>query len=134
MFDISGNSDYCWREWTTKIGDTVLRSPTSPPVLHLPLRLPSLQSSTTKTPWSTIAIDIRPLLPLFASTHLQKSVRNETIETRQPISRIWPSSKFESIAYVKVYATCRLRRIWFSKDGKTDGPHNAWEFGLYGSQ
>ncbi|KAG8939778.1 hypothetical protein FRC03_006056 [Tulasnella sp. 419] len=107
---------------------------TSPPVLHLPLRLPSLQSSTTKTPWSTIAIDIRTLLPLFASTHLQHCVRNETFETHRTISSIWPSSKFESVAYMKVYATCRLRRIWFSKDVETDGPHNAWEFGLYGSQ
>ncbi|KAJ8514643.1 hypothetical protein ONZ45_g7852 [Pleurotus djamor] len=40
-----------------------------------------------------------------------------------------PRSGYSHISYVKIYATCRLRRIWFS-----EGPASQqlpWEFELY---
>jgi len=40
-----------------------------------------------------------------------------------------PSVRFSHVSYVKVYATCRLRRIWFSE---TDSSQRLpWEFELY---
>ena len=40
-----------------------------------------------------------------------------------------PSGTLSHVSYVKVYATCRLRRIWFSQTGAT--ANLPWEFELY---
>lgn len=40
-----------------------------------------------------------------------------------------PSGTFSHVSYVKVYATCRLRRIWFSEGGLQQ--RLPWEFQLY---
>lgn len=43
-----------------------------------------------------------------------------------------PSGSYSHVAYLKVYATCRLRRIWFSQGGPSQKA--PWEFELYGVQ
>jgi hypothetical protein len=42
-----------------------------------------------------------------------------------------PRGTFAKTIYVKVYATCRLRRIWFAERAPSDT--SPWEFGLYGA-
>jgi hypothetical protein len=42
-----------------------------------------------------------------------------------------PRGIFAKTIYVKVYATCRLRRIWFAERAPSDA--SPWEFGLYGA-
>jgi len=43
---------------------------------------------------------------------------------------VLPGGAYSHVAYVKVYATCRLRRIWFSEGGPSK--KFPWEFELYG--
>ncbi|KAI0302406.1 hypothetical protein B0F90DRAFT_1911626 [Multifurca ochricompacta] len=84
-----------------------LLKPTSPPLLHLPLSFPSA-STTPLTSWSTISLYLPTLLL-------------HEIEL--------PSARFSHVSYVKVYATCRLKRVWFSEaDSSQKLP---WEFELY---
>jgi len=40
-----------------------------------------------------------------------------------------PSARFSHVSYVKVYATCRLKRIWFSEEDSSQ--RLPWEFQLY---
>ncbi|KAJ3776261.1 hypothetical protein FB446DRAFT_722065 [Lentinula raphanica] len=81
------------------------------PLLHLPLSFPS--NSTQLTAWSTISIH----LPTLLLSHAQG---------------LAPAGQYSHTSYVKVYSTCRIRRIWFS-DG---GPNQKlpWEFELYAGE
>ena len=45
-----------------------------------------------------------------------------------------PSGTYSHVSYVKVYATCRLRRIWFSDSGPGPSQNLPWEFQLYGTK
>ena len=45
-----------------------------------------------------------------------------------------PSGTYSHVSYVKVYATCRLRRILFTEVGSGPGQNLPWEFQLYGSK
>ncbi|GAA5989496.1 hypothetical protein JCM10908_000501 [Rhodotorula pacifica] len=70
-------------------------TPAEPPILHLPLRFPS--SSTTTTPlltaWTTISFPLARIL--------------QTLD---------PPRRYKAATGVRVHATCRLRRIWFSEE------------------
>ncbi|KAG6861411.1 hypothetical protein C0995_000540 [Termitomyces sp. Mi166 len=97
------------------------------PLLHLPISFPS-SSTHPLTAWSTLALHLPSYLPYFSSPELMRdpdtegvsrSMRNET-----------PGGSYSHVAYVRVYATCRLRRIWFSEGGP--GQKVPWEFELYG--
>jgi hypothetical protein len=55
-----------------------------------------------------------------------------------PPRNVLPSASFSSISYVKVYANCRLRRIWVSYGPPSyggRGGQNGWpaEFQLFGA-
>ncbi|KAJ7800395.1 hypothetical protein B0H14DRAFT_2900097 [Mycena olivaceomarginata] len=81
-------------------------NPSSPPLLHLPLSFPSI-SSRPLTAWATVTLHLPTLMPASFGA-------------------------FAHTSYVKVYATCRLRRIWFSQSGPSK--QAPWEFELYGDE
>ncbi|KEP45765.1 putative UPF0468 C16orf80-like protein [Rhizoctonia solani 123E] len=89
-----------------------------PPLLHVPLDMspPGCMSA-----WRTIAIDLSTVIPHFSTAACTiDGLRTAHI----------PSGSYASISYLKVYANCRLRRVWLSRS--VDGSANqAWEFGLY---
>lgn len=120
---------------------------TAPPVLHLPLSFPS-PSSHKLTTWSTIALNLPTLITHFSSYPSARTGDTDTNEDGDdaPVSEVqryakygsWndsiskqvPEGLYDHVSFVKVYATCRLRRIWFSKSGP--GQKLPWEFELYG--
>ncbi|KAK4704065.1 hypothetical protein P7C70_g2150, partial [Phenoliferia sp. Uapishka_3] len=74
---------------------------TNPPLLHLPLSFPA-PSPSTLTPWTTLTLHLPALLSAFS---------------RLDNGRIF--AKFSSLDFVKVYANCRLRRIWCAEEGES---------------
>ncbi|KAJ6478726.1 hypothetical protein C8R47DRAFT_1287289 [Mycena vitilis] len=104
--------------------------PSSPPLLHLPLSFPPI-SSRPLTAWATVTLDLRTLLPHFSSLSL---LPRGTDDAHMPsiLGAGMPSGSFSHTCYVKVYATCRLRRIWFSQGGPSKKA--PWEFELYGDE
>lgn len=109
---------------------------TQPPVLHLPLAFPNA-STRPLTTWSTIDLNLASMLPSFSSTvftHSDDVSEGEEGDFGRPTKKprpavLVPSGMYSHVSYVKVYATCRLRRIWLSQNGTThDLP---WEFQLH---
>ncbi|PPQ96134.1 hypothetical protein CVT26_004769 [Gymnopilus dilepis] len=114
-----------------------------PLLLLLPLSFPA-NSSNPLTPWSTISVHFPSLLPYFSSP----TFRPPPVEARAangddadphiltgrpqaPSLALTPSGKFSHVSYVRVYANCRLRRLWFSEEGPSQKV--PWEFELYAS-
>ncbi|KAJ7778087.1 hypothetical protein B0H16DRAFT_1671963 [Mycena metata] len=104
--------------------------PSSPPLLHLPLSFPSI-SSRPLTAWATVTLHLPTLLPHFTSSSLLPR-GTEGAHMPAPLGTSMPSGSFSHTSYVKVYATCRLRRIWFSRGGPSKKA--PWEFELYGDE
>lgn len=119
---------------------------TTPPVLHLPLSFPS-PSSHKLTTWNTITLNLPTLITHFSSYALAHTGDADTdedgddasiSEVQQYVKHGWndgisnqvPEGLYDHVSFVKVYATCRLRRIWFSESGP--GQKLPWEFELYG--
>ncbi|EIW81330.1 hypothetical protein CONPUDRAFT_137333 [Coniophora puteana RWD-64-598 SS2] len=138
------------REWSFEVGivDSARRLgiircstfQTSCPTLHLPLAFPAA-SSNPLTHWADISLHLPSFIPHFSLMSLrhvennQDSEDEDEVETRAqqrvPTSGApVPSGKYSHIAYVRIFATCRLRRIWFSDSGNKQGL--PWEFQLYG--
>ncbi|KAF9233197.1 hypothetical protein BU15DRAFT_54225 [Melanogaster broomeanus] len=105
------------------------------PLLHLPLAFPP-SSSSPLTAWSTVTLNLPKFVPYFASlSHSQAS--SEYIGDTSPAESGGASSQvplpggaYSHLAFVKIYATCRLRRIWLSDSAPITGA--PWEFELYG--
>ncbi|GAA5883555.1 hypothetical protein JCM16303_005486 [Sporobolomyces ruberrimus] len=72
---------------------------TSPTLLHLPISFPP-PSPTLLTSWCTLTLSLPSLLSSLPS-----------LGASTP-------GKFKCILGIQVQANCRLRRIWFSRDGK----------------
>ncbi|GAA5911236.1 uncharacterized protein JCM6883_001951 [Sporobolomyces salmoneus] len=72
---------------------------TQPTLLHLPLVFPP-SSSTLLTSWTTITLPLSALLSSIPSHGGPTPAR------------------FSSLLGIEIHANCRLRRIWFSNDGK----------------
>ncbi|OSX60844.1 hypothetical protein POSPLADRAFT_1147024 [Postia placenta MAD-698-R-SB12] len=101
----------------------------NPPLLHLPLLLPS-SSSRLLTSWCTINLNLPALLPHFLSASLLRPDGDEDADSLDSDDEDdVPAGTYSYVSYVKVYATCRLRRIWFSEDGPKQ--RLPWEFQLY---
>jgi len=101
--------------------------PTSPPLLHLPLSFPTA-STTPLTSWTTISLSLPTLISHFSSRALVRNLHDDEEDVRLQEIEL-PSARFSHVSYVKVYATCRLKRIWFSE---TDSSQRLpWEFELY---
>ncbi|WVW86183.1 hypothetical protein I302_108224 [Kwoniella bestiolae CBS 10118] len=93
----------------------------SPPLIHLPLQLPSTTSSTL-TQWVHIPLHLAPLIQLFHSLprpqrHASDDEKEEDSRKRRKVAEL-PSGSFASLSYIRVYANCRVRRIWFSAEGE----------------
>ncbi|KAF9269695.1 hypothetical protein L218DRAFT_916056 [Marasmius fiardii PR-910] len=109
------------------------------PLLHLPLSFPP-SSSRPLTSWTTITLNIPSFLPYFsalAKTDLHTKPGDSDLPTSQSIERniilrTLPNGTYSHVSYVRVYATCRLRRIWFSETSPSHGHKVPWEFELYG--
>ena len=83
------------------------------PLLHLPLNLPA-RSTSTMTPWLHISFDINTLIPLFERLPRRRpEVGLAGQGKRRKTTTGLPSGKLGSITYVRIYANCRVRRIWF---------------------
>ncbi|KAI9569875.1 hypothetical protein HD554DRAFT_2019519 [Boletus coccyginus] len=107
------------------------------PVLHLPLAFPP-SSSSPLTAWSTITLNVAKFVPHFASQALTHSA-SELTDAHHPAERggtsnqvPLPSGTYSHLAFVKIYATCRLRRIWLSESAPIT--RTPWEFELYGDE
>lgn len=100
------------------------------PLLHLPLSFPST-SSRPLTAWSTTALHLPPLLHQFSSLAVTADA-SDVEPIQNPRTVTFPSGHYSHVSYVKVYATCRLRRIWFSETGPSQ--KLPWEFELYGAE
>ncbi|KAL4269161.1 Cilia- and flagella-associated protein 20/CFAP20DC [Pleurotus pulmonarius] len=103
------------------------------PLIHLPLSFPSITDHTLTT-WSTISLHLASLLSkattLAAATYVTADNDAEDGGHEQlGAAYDLPSSGYSHIAYIKIYATCRLRRIWFSEAAL--GQRIPWEFELY---
>ncbi|KAK7044836.1 cilia-and flagella-associated protein 20 [Favolaschia claudopus] len=104
--------------------------PSSPPILHLPLSFPPI-SSRPLTAWATVTLHLPTYLPHFGSSSLlPRGTQGPLTPASLPTSM--PTAFFSHTSYVKVYATCRLRRIWFSQGGPSKKA--PWEFELYGDE
>ncbi|KAF9078700.1 hypothetical protein BDP27DRAFT_1206204 [Rhodocollybia butyracea] len=108
-----------------------LKVNSSPPLLHLPLSFPP--SSSQLTAWSTISLHLPAFLPHFTNTslidHVSESIYDEVLHTPVFSKASAPNGQYSHTSYVKIYPTCRLRRIWFSDGGPSQ--KLPWEFELY---
>ncbi|KAF9449283.1 hypothetical protein P691DRAFT_667793 [Macrolepiota fuliginosa MF-IS2] len=104
------------------------------PLLHLPLSFPS-RSSRPLTAWTTINVHLPTFIPYFSHSNLLTVDRQGGQESHA--SQSWdtitlpavPSGSYSHVSFVRVYATCRLRRIWFDEHGPDQTV--PWEFELY---
>jgi hypothetical protein len=106
------------------------------PLLHLPFAFPDL-SSHLLTAWCTFAIHLPPLLARFSSDDLLDDHSETPYDSgemdgqgKRQVDAQVPGNRYSHVTYVKVYATCRLKRIWFTEGGPTQKV--PWEFALYG--
>lgn len=92
-------------------------APISGPLLHLPLVFPDA-SSRPLTAWCTIDINLASIIPKFYSMSADMQEDEDTstrVHTRLG-NVILPSGSFSHVSYVKIYANCRLRRVWLSQE------------------
>ncbi|KIY68515.1 hypothetical protein CYLTODRAFT_395283 [Cylindrobasidium torrendii FP15055 ss-10] len=100
-------------------------------LLHLPLAFP-LSSPTLASGWATISVDLSSLIPSFVDASLvdRSDVDSDTEDEQGSSNLTWDAPRsFKELLYVKVYANCRIRRIWTSQTGSDAGL--PWEFKLY---
>ncbi|KAH7887000.1 hypothetical protein F5I97DRAFT_1090446 [Phlebopus sp. FC_14] len=113
----------------------VIRNADAAPVLHLPLRFqPS--SSSSLTAWSTVTLHLPSFIPQFASV-ARSQMSSAVADNGSPVDRSslhqtpLPGGSYSHLAFIKIYATCRLRRVWLSDHAPVTG--TPWEFQLYGN-
>ena len=85
------------------------------PLIHLPLALPT-KSVSTLTPWLHISFDLNTLIPLFQALPRateQHGADHKPAKRRKVHSADVPAGHLGYVSYVRVYANCRVRRIWF---------------------
>ncbi|KAJ7634607.1 hypothetical protein FB45DRAFT_1056614 [Roridomyces roridus] len=109
--------------------------PSSPPLLHLPLSFPPI-SSRPLTAWATVTLHLPTLIAHFSSSATLPRGPESSSELGGALhtgaSVLIPTPSFSHTSHVKVYATCRLRRIWFTQRGPSKPA--PWEFELYGDE
>nr|XP_019010347.1 uncharacterized protein I206_04815 [Kwoniella pini CBS 10737]OCF49128.1 hypothetical protein I206_04815 [Kwoniella pini CBS 10737] len=104
----------------------------NPPLINLPIKIlnqnefSTISNNTnnnTLTKWLNISINLNSLLNLFKILPRSKKEKEEEEKIKKRklkiINNQLPSEgKFQSITYIKIYANCRIRRIWFSEEGE----------------
>ncbi|KAF8307181.1 hypothetical protein DL93DRAFT_152168 [Clavulina sp. PMI_390] len=104
--------------------------PGAVPLLILPLKLPP-KTVSSLTSWCTLSVDLRVLASHFRSSELITRPSDEVNGSGSYNSTV-PAIRFSEVVYVKVYANCRLRRLWFSEEKEREGVRRPWELELYG--
>lgn len=99
---------------------------TNPPLLVIPLRLPE-RTPESLTEWRTLILHLPKMMSYFSSPALHSDA--DTTVPAMSCAEL-PQSAFAYTSYVKIYATCRIRRVWFSE--RPPGDREPWECGLYG--
>lgn len=87
----------------------------SPPLVHLPLSVLSSESSSELTPWRHIELNLSSLIPLFQSLarrYEEKEEKGTGSRKKRKTEIELPNGGFRSVSYVRIYANCRIRRIW----------------------
>jgi len=87
-------------------------------VLHVPVVFASRSTGSVMSGWTTIRMHLPSVLGQFSV--LAGRDGGGTMGT------------YSHVSYVKVYATCRLRRVWFSEMSGAD-QMLPWEFEMYGA-
>ncbi|KAJ1311856.1 hypothetical protein OPQ81_010317 [Rhizoctonia solani] len=90
-----------------------------PPLLHVPL---DLSPPGCMNPWRTIAINLSTVIPHFNTA---------ACAVNGPRTAHTPSGDYACMNYLKIYANCRLRRVWLAQT-PDESTNQAWEFGLFG--
>ncbi|KAK8853224.1 hypothetical protein IAR55_003926 [Kwoniella newhampshirensis] len=114
----------------------------NPPLVHLPLTLPKASPSQL-TQWSHVPLNLPSLIALFQTpprpqTHASDEESNGSAPRKKRKVADLPSGGFGSVTYLRVYANCRVRRIWFSAEGEKTieamgrGVRDEW--GLYAAE
>ncbi|KAL7418421.1 hypothetical protein Q5752_006879 [Cryptotrichosporon argae] len=95
-----------------------------PPLLHLPLAFPA----DALTPWAEIALHLPTLLAPFAASRptapapgsrATTDAQGRTEVARPAPARAqMPGTQWGGVDYVRIYANCRIRRVWLSEDGE----------------
>ncbi|KAF8830396.1 hypothetical protein HHX47_DHR2000466 [Lentinula edodes] len=97
------------------------------PLLHLPFSFPS--DSTQLTAWSTVNLHLPTFFPHFTNTNLIEHTSDSTEDDFLHAQVLSPAGQYSHVCYIKIYSTCRLRRVWFGDGGP--GQKLPWEFELY---
>jgi len=106
--------------------------PPSLPILLVPIHLPQLDSPTLLTQWLELLSDVPSLLPSFHNGALVASPPPaDDDDDEEPLARA-PRGAFGCVSYVRVYANCRVRRIWFARERERGVSGGEW--GLYASR
>jgi hypothetical protein len=87
-------------------------------VLHVPVVFPSRSTGSVMSEWTTIRMHLPSVLGQFSVLAGRDGGGGGGI------------GAYSHASYVKVYATCRLRRIWFSEASGAD-QRLPWEFEMY---
>nr|KIR88364.1 hypothetical protein I308_01428 [Cryptococcus tetragattii IND107] len=121
--------------------DPSIHSHRSPPLVHLPLSVLSSESSSELTPWRHIELNLSSLIPLFqnlARKYEEEEEKGTGSRKKRKTEIQLPNGGFRSVSYVRIYANCRIGRIWFSSEGEKTlesmgrGVRDEWA--LYASQ
>lgn len=123
-----------------------LRADRTPPLLQLPLELPKDEHKVTD--WAELNVNLPQLAALFRSVPPEAASESEDDEqgckgprlgggnrgTRQRPPDL--PSGYASTVSVRIYASCRLRRLWFSAEGdhSLDAAGVRDEWALYSTQ
>lgn len=90
-------------------------------MLHIPLKFPT---DAPLTPWLELQLNIPSLIPLFHTLPLPPG---------NPPHRPLPR-QYASTTYIRIYANCRLKRIWMAARGdavERGGEAVKDEWGMY---
>ncbi|RSH81224.1 uncharacterized protein EHS24_008661 [Apiotrichum porosum] len=124
-----------------------------PPLVHLPLALPA--DTHKVTDWAETGLHLTSLVALFRSLPAAPPAASDSDDNddehgsrkrrrrppprpaRRPADRSrLPEGGLAYTAYVRIYANCRLRRVWFSEEGdkSLDMPGVRDEWALYAAE
>lgn len=92
--------------------------PTSPPLLRLPLATPS----DSESEWCEVVVDLRQLVSLFRQLRPEEDEEGEAKRKRRIEWSDLPE-RLGSVESVRVYANCRVRRVWLASEG---GVRDEW--------
>lgn len=93
------------------------------------------RTSSTLTSWTTIDLDVAATVRYFGILANAMQTRGNSSEDYERDSQRYGAASlgtFASVTFIKVYANCRLRRVWFSENRHSN--NLPWEFQLYAAE